>query len=130
MKRTYIRGAYDRTLGDGGRPQVQYLRTGRNHYTVILATLKNAGSGKVFTVSQILYLDAENAVEIVVCVCRGRALGIVSDLGDLSTSSGLSRQLRDRGFKTTNRYKEYFQWLQKATGFRPKAMVNSTKQSR
>lgn len=62
-ERTYIRGAYDRTLGEGGRPQVQYLRSGRNQYTVILACFANANSGKSFTVCQVLYLDADNAVE-------------------------------------------------------------------
>ena len=32
-EKTYIRGAYDRTVGDGGRPQIQYLRSGAGHYT-------------------------------------------------------------------------------------------------
>ena len=120
-ERTYIRGAYDRTLGEGGRPQVQYLRSGRNQYTVILACFENAGSGKSFTVCQVLYLDAENAVEKVYAFADSER-GIVKDLGDLSSSAGIARQLRDRGFKTTSSYKEYFGWLQKATGFRPKAM--------
>ncbi len=120
-ERTYIRGAYDRTLGEGGRPQVQYLRSGRNQYTVILACFENAGSDKRFTVAQVLYLDAENAVEKVYAFADSER-GIVTDLGDLSSSTGMARQLRDRGFKTTSSYKEYFGWLQKATGFRPKAM--------
>lgn len=120
-ERTYIRGAYDRTLGEGGRPQVQYLRTGRNQYTVILACFENAGSDKSFTVCQVLYLDAENAVEKVYAFADSER-GIVKDLADLSSSSSMARQLRDRGFKTTSSYKEYFGWLQKATGFRPKAM--------
>lgn len=120
-ERTYIRGAYDRTLGDGGRPQIQYLRSGRGQYSVILACFENAGLGKVFTVCQVLYLDAENAVEKVYAFADSER-GIVQDVGDLSLASGIARQLRDHGFKTTTSYKEYFQWLQKATGFRPKAM--------
>ena len=120
-ERTYIRGAYDRTLGESGRPQVQYLRSGRNQYTVILACFENAGSAKSFTVCQVLYLDAENAVEKVYAFADSER-AIVKDLGDLTSSTGMARQLRDRGFKTTSSYKEYFGWLQKATGFRPKAM--------
>ncbi len=120
-ERTYIRGAYDRTLGEGGRPQVQYLRSGRNQYTVILACFENAGSKKTFTLCQVLYLDAENAVEKVYAFADSPR-SIVQDLGDLSSSSSMARQMRERGFKTTTSYKEYFQWLQKATGFRPKAM--------
>ena len=120
-ERTYIRGAYDRTMGEGGRPQVQYLRSGRGQYTVILACFENASSGKVFTVCQVLYLDAENAVEKIYAFAEAER-SIVHDLGDLSSASGMARQLRERGFRTTTSYIEYFQWLQKTTGFRPKAM--------
>lgn len=120
-ERSYIRGAYDRTLGEGGRPQVQYLRSGRGHYTVILACFENASTGKVFTVCQVLFLNAESTVEKIYAFIEAER-GIVEDLGNLSSASGMARQLRDRGFKTTTSYKEYFQWLQRATGFRPKAM--------
>lgn len=120
-ERTYIRGAYDRTLGDAGRPQVQYLRSGRGHYTVLLACFENASPARCFTVCQVLYLDAENAVEKVYAFAE-QERGIVQDLGDLNSASSMVKQLRDRGFRTTSSYKEYFQWLQKATGFRPKAM--------
>lgn len=120
-ERTYIRGAYDRTLGEGGRPQVQYLRSGRGQYSVILGCFENAGLGKVFTVCQVLYLDAENSVEKIYAFADAER-GIVQDVGDLNLASGIAKQLRERGFKTTASYKEYFQWLQKATGFRPKAM--------
>ncbi len=95
---------------------MQYLRSGRNQYTVILACFENAGSGKSFTVCQVLYLDAENAVEKVYAFADSER-GIVKDLGDLSSSSSMARQLRDRGFKTTSSYKEYFGWLQKALAF-------------
>ncbi len=120
-ERTYIRGAFDRTLGEGGRPQVQYLRSGRGHYTVVLACFENASSGKIFTACQVLYLDAENAVEKIYAFADEEK-GIVEDLRDLSITTGVSKQLRERGFRTTTSYKEYFQWLQKTTGFRPKAM--------
>jgi uncharacterized protein YPO0396 len=120
-ERTYIRGAYDRTVGEAGRPQVQYLRTGRGQYSALLATFANAQSGKVFTVCQVLYLDADSGVEKVYGFCD-QERGIVSHLGDLNSGSSIARQMRERGFRTTSSYKEYFEWLRKATGFRPKAM--------
>ncbi len=120
-EKTYIRGAYDRTVGEGGRPHIQYLRSGRGHYTAILACFENAGSKTVFTVCQILYLDNENAVEKIYAFSEAER-GIVNDLSDLNSGGGIAKQLRDRGFKTTTSYKEYFHWLQKTTGFRAKAM--------
>jgi len=62
-EKTYIRGAYDRTVGDGGRPQIQYLRSGSGHYTALLAVFGNEVTGACFTICQVLYLNHENAVE-------------------------------------------------------------------
>ena len=120
-EKTYIRGAYDRTVGDGGRPQIQYLRSGAGHYTALLAVFSNEVTGACFTICQVLYLNHENAVEKVYAYCETER-GIVSDLGELGTGSSIAKTLRDRGFKTSASYKEYFQWLQKRTGFRTKAM--------
>ncbi len=120
-EKTYIRGAYDRTIGEGGRPQIQYLRTGSGHYTALLACFSNAAAGTVFTICQVLYLNNENAVEKVYAYCELER-GIVRDLGELGTGSSIARTLKDRGFKTTSSYKEYFQWLQRKTGFLAKAM--------
>lgn len=120
-EKTYIRGAYDRTVGDGGRPQIQYLRNGNGHYTALLASFSNAAAGSMFTICQVLYLNNENAVEKVYAYCDSER-GIVRDLGELGTGSSIARTLKDRGFKTTSSYKEYFQWLQRKTGFLAKAM--------
>jgi len=120
-EKTYIRGAYDRTVGDGGRPQIQYLRSGAGHYTALLAVFSNEVTGACFTICQVLYLNHENAVEKVYAYCESER-GIVRDLGELGTGSSIAKTLRDRGFKTSASYKEYFQWLQKRTGFRAKAM--------
>lgn len=120
-EKTYIRGAYDRTVGDGGRPQIQYLRSGSGHYTALLAVFANEVTGACFTICQVLYLNHENAVEKVYAYCESER-GIVRDLGELGTGSSIAKTLRDRGFKTSSSYKEYFQWLQKRTGFRTKAM--------
>ncbi|MCY2982623.1 MAG: AAA family ATPase [Planctomycetota bacterium] len=120
-EKTYIRGAYDRTVGDGGRPQIQYLRNGNGHYTALLASFSNAAAGSMFTICQVLYLNNENAVEKVYAYCDSER-SIVRDLGELGTGSSIARTLKDRGFKTTSSYKEYFQWLQRKTGFLAKAM--------
>jgi uncharacterized protein YPO0396 len=120
-EKTYIRGAYDRTVGDGGRPQIQYLRSGNGHYTALLATFSNAAKNTVFTICQVLYLNHENSVEKVYAFCDSER-GIVRDLSELGAGASIARTLRERGFKTSSSYKEYFLWLQKKTGFRAKAM--------
>jgi uncharacterized protein YPO0396 len=120
-EKTYIRGAFDRTVGESGRPQIQYLRSGTGHYTALLATFSNEVTQGVFTICQVLYLNNENAVEKVYAYCESER-GIVRDLGELGAGASINRTLRDRGFRTTSSYKEYFQWLQKKTGFRAKAM--------
>ncbi len=120
-EKTYIRGAYDRTVGEGGRARIQYLRTGLGHYTALLACFENAAKKTIFTVCQVLYLDHENNVEKIYAFADNER-GIVQDLGSLTSTSGLAKQLRERGFKTTSSYKEYFNWLQKTTSFRAKAM--------
>ncbi|MBX3423944.1 MAG: hypothetical protein KF752_20495 [Pirellulaceae bacterium] len=120
-ERTYIRGAHDRTVGQDGRPKVVFHRPGLGHYSALLACFENAGRQSTFTICQVLYLDSDNNVQKIYAFANSER-GIVQDLGDLSSTSGLAKQLRERGFKTTQSYKEYFLWLQKATGFKAKAM--------
>ncbi len=120
-EKTYIRGAYDRTVGEAGRPQIQYLRNGNGHYTALLASFSNAAANTVFSICQVLYLNNENAVEKVYAYCDSER-SIVRDLGELGTGSSIARVLKERGFKTSSSYKEYFQWLQRKTGFLAKAM--------
>ncbi len=119
-ERTYIRGAYDRTIGEGGRPQVQYLRSAQGHYTVLLASFHCATNNKRFTICQVLYLTSDNSVEKVYAYCEDER-SIVGDLSGLE-ASGVARQLRERGFQTASSYKQYFNWIQRKTGFRVKAM--------
>ena len=120
-ERTYIRGAYDRQVGPDGRPQVQYLRSGHGFYSVLLAVFANAVAPSSLTVAQVLYLNSENAVERIYAYCDGDR-GIVHDLSGLESVSSLAKQLRGRGFETTSSYTQYFQWLQRRTGLRAKAM--------
>ncbi len=120
-EKTYIRGAYDRTVGEGGRPQIQYLRSGSGHYTALLACFANAAQGTSFTVCQVLYLNSDSSVEKIYAFAEGEH-GIVQDLGQLSTGAGVAKLLRDRGYQTTTSYKQYFSWIQRQVGFRAKAM--------
>lgn len=120
-ERTYIRGAYDRTIGDAGRPQVQYLRSGSGHYTALLASFVNQATKSAFTIAQVLYLASDNSVEKVYLYSDGER-GIVQDMSNLSSGSSIAKTLRDRGFQTTSSYKQYASWLQRKTNFRSKAM--------
>ena len=120
-EKTYIRGAYDRTVGESGRPQIQYLRSGSGHYTALLATFSNEHLNSAFTIAQILYLNHENAVEKVYAYSDDER-SIVGDLGELGLGSSIARSLKDRGFRTTSSYKEYLSWIQRKTNFKPKAM--------
>ncbi len=120
-EKTYIRGAYDRTIGEAGRPQIQYLRSGSGHYTALLACFTNAATKSTFTLCQVLFLNSDNSVDKIYAFADGEH-GIVQDLGSLTTGAGVAKLLRDRGYQTTTSYKQYFSWLQRQTGFRPKAM--------
>lgn len=120
-EKTYIRGAYDRTVGESGRPQIQYLRSGSGHYTALLATFSNEGSKSAFTIAQVLYLNNENSVEKVYAYSDDER-SIVRDLGELGLGSSIARSLKDRGFRTTSSYKEYLSWIQRKTSFKAKAM--------
>jgi uncharacterized protein YPO0396 len=120
-ERSYIRGAHDRTTGDHGQPQVQYLRPGNSHYTVLLAVFRNYQSNASITLCQVLYLNPDNSVERVYAFSES-ARSIVHDLGDLSSGSTLAKQLKERGFETTTSYNQYFGWLQKKSGLRSKSM--------
>lgn len=120
-ERSYIRGAYDRTAGDGGRPQVQYLRSAQGHFSALLACFSNESIGNAFTICQVLYLTADNNVEKIYAFREGEG-GIANDLGGLVSGSAISKMFKDRGYQTTSSYTQYFHWLQRLTSFRSKAM--------
>lgn len=120
-EKTYIRGAYDRTLGVGGTPQVQYLRSGQGTFTALLATFANAATGHAFTLLQVLYLTADGSADKTYAFAEGRR-HIADDLQGLRDTKTLAKDLADRGYRTTASYNAYARWLQKATGIRDKAM--------
>lgn len=120
-ERTYVRGAHDRTIGPDGRPQVQYLRSGSNFYSALLACFHNETTQQSFTICQVFYLNSENGVEKIYAHANDER-NIVDDLSGLSSGSSLARQLRDRGFETTQSYTQYLHWFQSQTSLRSKAM--------
>lgn len=151
-ERTYCRGAYDRTITADGKSQIQYLRPNSGTYTALLAVFSNAdphaeptsSSGthrntvsnnehrlsieheaftedKEFTIAQILYMNADNGCERVYATSDGRRT-IHDDLNGLQSGATMARQLKERGFEIHPSYQQYYQWLQRRTGLRSKAM--------
>jgi len=121
-EKTYIQGAYDRTVGTDGKPKILYLRQGNAHYSALLACFENLQTEKVFTIAQVLFLDS-NLTRQTIYAFDGKAeRGISGDLGGLGAGSKIKSALTDRGFQTTDSYKQYFEWIRRKTGFRPKAM--------
>lgn len=120
-ERSYIRGAYDRRSSDqDGSAQVQYLRPGHGHYSVLLACFHNADRGASFTIAQVLYMTADGRAERIYCFDKAQRTiaGACSGLN----KADMLQQLKKRGFRATRSYTEYYQWFLKATGVRRKAM--------
>ncbi len=120
-ERTYVRGAFDRRSGDQETgAQVQYLRPGNAHYSVLLASFHNEGSGKNFTIAQVLYITADGKAERIYCFDT-KQRSIAQDCSALNKAD-LLQQMKKRGFRATRSFTEYHQWFRKATGVRKKAM--------
>lgn len=120
-ERTYIRGAYDRTAGRDEKPQIQYLREGSGFYTALLATFASSGSGKQFTLCQVMYLTSSGDKKIFYGFDT-KSRSIAGDLGGLKSGGDIKSAMTDRGFLVTENYKQYHNWFQRQVKFRPKAM--------
>ncbi len=120
-ERTYIRGAYDRTAGQDEKPQIQYLRDGSGYYTALLATFANRRSNRWFTICQVMYLTSTGDRKTIYGFDT-QPRTIAGDLGGLTSGSDIKTALVDRGFRVTESYKQYHDWMQRLVRFRPKAM--------
>jgi uncharacterized protein YPO0396 len=121
-ERTYIRGAFGRSSrGEDNRAEVQFLRAGSSHYSVLLAYFRNEGSERGFTVALLLYLNSEGRAEKVYCHADSER-SIAEHCAGLTSTERLRQQMEKRGFRVTTSYAEYHSWLTRATGVRPKAM--------
>ncbi|QDV20617.1 hypothetical protein Pan153_52930 [Gimesia panareensis] len=121
-ERTYIQGAYDKVLGPTGTPQLKYLRPGNKHYSALLACFENYQTGKVFTIGQILYLDSNNKPKKFYAFDDKQERGIAEDFGNISEYSSVLTTLKNRNFKVTETYTQYFEWLRRKVSCLPKAM--------
>jgi len=121
-ERTYIQGAYDKTVGPTGTPQLKYLRPGNKHYSALLACFENPQTAKTFTVCQVLYLDSNNKPKKFYAFDDRRERGIAEDLGNITENSSVLATLKSRDFKATESYTQYFEWLRRKVGCLPKAM--------
>ena len=120
-ERTYIRGAFDRrSSDDDSGAQVQYLRPGNAHYSVLLACFHNSLSRTSFTIAQVLYITADGKAERVYCFDTAQR-SIAKDCAGLNKGE-LLQQLKKRGFRATRTFPEYHEWFRRATGVRKKAM--------
>jgi uncharacterized protein YPO0396 len=121
-ERTYIKGAFGHTSRDeDNRAELQFLRSGASHCSVLLACFRNAAHGDGFTLALVLYLDAEGCPKKVYCFASGER-SIAQDFGRLTSADRIKQQLEQRGFRATPHYTEYHSWFAKATGVRSKAM--------
>ncbi len=121
-ERTYIQGAFDKTVGPTGTPQLQYLRPGNKHYSALLACFENPQTGKKFTVCQVLYLDSNSKPKKFYAFDDRRERGIAEDLGNITENSSVLATLKSRDFKATESYTQYFEWVRRKVGCLPKAM--------
>ncbi len=121
-ERTYLKGAYDRGGDDeSNSSQPKFLRPKGNHYSVILAVFGSEGTGKQFTIAQVLYLSADQSVEKLYCFADGER-SIRDDFGGFEGTDTILKLLKKRGIKVTRTHSEFENWFSKITNVRAKAM--------
>lgn len=121
-ERTYVKGAYDRGGDDEtSSSQPKFLRPKGNHYSVILATFGSEGTGKQFTLAQVLYLTADQSVEKLYCFADSER-SIRDDFGGFEGTDTILKALKKRGFRVTRTYTEFETWFSKATNVRARGI--------
>ena len=121
-ERTYIKGAFGRySRDDDNRADMQFLRPGNAHYSVLLACFRNAAAGRVFTIAQVLYVDSDGQAKKVYCLANDER-SIATDCSRIISMDRLKQQMERRGFRVTTTYNEFHDWFRKLTGVQPKAM--------
>ncbi len=121
-ERTYIQGAFDKTMNATGSAKLEYLRPGNQHYSALLASFENAATNETFTACQVLHLDSNNKVKKFYAFDGKHERGIAEDLGNITEGSSVLATLKKRGFQATDSYTRYFEWLRRTIRCRPKAM--------
>lgn len=120
--RTYIKGAYDQQSGeDDNRAVCRFHRPDGKHSSILLACFRNAQTHRVFTLAQVLYVTADGKADKVYCMSPDER-SIHEDLSGLRSTDRLKTELKQRGFRVTTSYTEYFGWVKKQTGVQDLAM--------
>lgn len=124
-EKSYIKGACGRKTREGGddsaKADVKYLRPKASHYSALLAVFKNEASNAVFSIAQVLHIDAEGTADKVFCF-RADEASIVKDLAGITSMERLRDQMERRGFVATKKYTEFQARLQKVLHFKSKAI--------
>ncbi|MFK7817257.1 MAG: ATP-binding protein [Planctomycetaceae bacterium] len=121
-EKSYIQGAFDKRIDSTGAPKIEYLRPGNKHFSALLACFENVRTGRVFTICQVLFLDSNHKAKKIYAFDPLKERSIAEDLGGITDTASVLAELKSRGFETTDTYTRYFEWLRRATNFRPKAM--------
>lgn len=120
--RSYIKGAYDKQSSeDDNRAVAKFHRPDGKHCAILLACFRNEQTHRVFTVAQVLYVTPDGKADKVYCFAPDER-SIRQDCSGLRSTDRLTRQMKQRGFRATASYTEYFGWLQKQTGVQDLAM--------
>ncbi len=125
--KSYIKGAYDRTADEQQGNVVRYLRPKGNQLTALSAVFRDEQLGKVFTLTQVLYLKADGSDDKVYAIADTEH-ELKEDLAGLTRSDEVREHLKQRGYTTTRTYVEYHNWITRRTSMRPKGvdMFNQT----
>jgi uncharacterized protein YPO0396 len=125
--KSYIKGAFDRTADESQASVVRYLRPKGNNLTALSAVFRDEQLGKVFTLTQVLYLKGDASDDKVYAIADEEH-ELKDDLAGLVKSDEVREHLKRCGYQTTKVYVEYLGWLRKRTGMRGKAvhMFNQT----
>lgn len=121
-ERTYIKGAFSHTsTGESHRAQTEFLRPGNSHYSVILGVFAEAGSEQIFTLAQMLYLDAQGKPNRMFCWAEEKC-SFEKHFAGITSMERLRGQLEKRGLKVTGTYTDFGRFLRRKTGMGEKAM--------
>lgn len=113
---SYIRGAYkNEKVDSSSKARDVYLRTGQDHFTVLLAVFSNEGYGQPVTLAQVLWLQNSEVRKFY--VLAENEMSIVEDFSNFGDQvKQLKRKLRNRAhtfvFNTftdyANRFRQIF----------------------
>ncbi|GJM32412.1 MAG: ATP-binding protein [Saprospiraceae bacterium] len=93
---SYIRGAFkNEKVNQSSKARDVYLRTGKEHFTVVLAVFSNEGFGQSATLAQVFWLQNDGVKKFY--ILAQNEMSIVKDFSDFGTQiTRLKKSLRQR----------------------------------